>query len=122
MVFAEFTKASKSAVVGQYPNANKDGAKRTVREALHYKASDGTTATAYLVFNVTFQTGATPRSHLADIDYTEPEPDGIKDLKDTKELEDSSDIFNLSGQRISQMQKGINIIGGKKVLNNRVFR
>ena len=122
VVFAEFTKASKSAVVGQYPNANKDGAKRTVREALHYKASDGTTATAYLVFNVTFQTGATPRSHLAAIDYTEPEPDGIKDLKDTKELEDSSDIFNLSGQRISQMQKGINIIGGKKVLNNRVFR
>ena len=39
---------------------------------------------------------------------------GIKDLKD---LKDSNDvIFNLSGQRISKMQKGLYIVNGKKTL------
>ena len=43
--------------------------------------------------------------------------DGIGDLKDSKDLEDSkAGIFNLSGQHLSKPQKGINIIGGKKVL------
>ena len=43
--------------------------------------------------------------------------DGIGDLKDSMDLIDSKDnVFNLSGQRISIPQKGINIIGGKKVL------
>ena len=73
VVYAEFTKATKSAVVGQFPNANTDGTKRTVREALCYKDRDGRMATAYLVFNVTFQANASPRCHLAAIDYTAPE-------------------------------------------------
>lgn len=34
-----------------------------------------------------------------------------KDLKDTKNL-----IFNLAGQRLSKMQKGVNVINNKKVL------
>jgi len=43
--------------------------------------------------------------------------DGISDLKDSKDLEDSkAGIFNLSGQRLSKPQKGINIRNGKKVL------
>ena len=43
--------------------------------------------------------------------------DGIGDLKDSKDLEDSKDnVFNLSGQRISTPQKGINIVGGRKIL------
>ena len=36
---------------------------------------------------------------------------GLKDLNGSKDV-----IFNLAGQRISKTQKGINIIGGKKVL------
>ena len=36
---------------------------------------------------------------------------GIADLKDSKDL-----IYNLAGQRLGKMQKGINIVGGKKVL------
>ena len=39
VVYAEFTKSSKSVVVGQFPNANSNGTKRTIREALHYKTS-----------------------------------------------------------------------------------
>ena len=40
---------------------------------------------------------------------------GVKDLKDSKGLKDLS-IYNLTGQRLSKMQKGINIVNGKKVL------
>ncbi len=39
---------------------------------------------------------------------------GISDLKDLKDSKDL--IFNVAGQRIQKMQKGINIINGKKVL------
>lgn len=37
---------------------------------------------------------------------------GIRDLKDSKNLK----VYNLSGQRLSKPAKGINIVGGKKVL------
>lgn len=36
---------------------------------------------------------------------------GLKDLKDSKDL-----IYNVAGQRMQKMQRGINIVGGKKVL------
>ena len=39
---------------------------------------------------------------------------GIADLKDSKDSKDL--IYNLAGQRLGKMQKGINIVGGKKVL------
>ena len=49
-----------------------------------------------------------------------PDPDGIKDLKDSKDLKnlkDSKDIiFNLAGQRLNKVQKGVYIINGKKIL------
>lgn len=49
--------------------------------------------------------------------YFNNDPTGINDLKDSNDFKDSKDfIFNLSGQRLSKMQKGINIINGKKVL------
>lgn len=41
---------------------------------------------------------------------------GIEDLKDSKDLKDSNVIYNIAGQRISKMQRGINIVNGKKVL------
>ena len=44
----------------------------------------------------------------------EEEETGLKDLKDLKDLNDV--IYNLAGQRISKLQKGINIVNGKKVL------
>ena len=124
VVFAEFTKSSKSGVVGQYPNANKDGAKRTVREALHYKTANGQTATAYLVFNVTFQSGATPRSNLTAIDYTDPTPDGISEIKNEElKIKNEGAIYDLSGRKLSivnhqlSIPHGLYIIGGKKFLS-----
>lgn len=46
----------------------------------------------------------------------EPNPTAIEDLKDTKDLK--GPIYNISGQRLDKMQKGINIVNGKKVLRN----
>ena len=38
---------------------------------------------------------------------------GIEDIKD---LKDSNVIYNVAGQRIQKMQKGINIVNGKKIM------
>ena len=77
VAYAEFTKSSKSAVIGQYPNANSNGTQRTIREALRYRNQDGDIATAYLVFNITFETGSKNYAYLTDIDYVEPRTEGI---------------------------------------------
>lgn len=116
VVYAEFTKSTKSVVVGQFPNANPDGTKRTIREALCYKDCDGRTATAYLIFNITFQTGVTARSHLTNIDYTTPDSDAVSAVStETKSIQT---IYDLLGCRLNQSNKthGIYIVDGKKVL------
>ena len=42
---------------------------------------------------------------------------GLSELNNwTIEQSDNCQIYNLSGQRVSKMQKGINIVGGKKIL------
>ena len=46
--------------------------------------------------------------------FNEDDATGIKDLNELKNLDGV--IYNLAGQRISKMQKGINIINGKKIL------
>ena len=43
------------------------------------------------------------------------DPDGIKEMK-SEELKNEEAIYNLAGQRLSKMHKGINIVGGRKVL------
>ena len=44
------------------------------------------------------------------------DPDGIKEIKDEDLMKNEGAIYNLSGQRLSKMQRGINIIDGRKVL------
>ena len=44
---------------------------------------------------------------------------GIKDIKvhnDAKDSKSLKGIYNLSGQRLSKIQKGVNVMKGKKVL------
>ena len=48
------------------------------------------------------------------ISFDDDDATGISDLKDLKDSKDL--IYNIAGQRIQKMQKGINIINGKKVL------
>lgn len=40
--------------------------------------------------------------------------DGVNTIKDEK-IKEKNDIYNLSGQRLSKLQKGINIVNGRKV-------
>ena len=48
------------------------------------------------------------------ITLSDDDPTGIENLN--VNLDDNESIFNLAGQRIGKMQKGINIVNGKKVL------
>ena len=43
------------------------------------------------------------------------DPDGIKGVT-ADHSKQSTEIYNLSGQRLSKMQKGINIVNGKKIM------
>ena len=41
------------------------------------------------------------------------DPDGVRDIKESKSLD--GPIYNLAGQRLSKLQKGINIVNGRKI-------
>lgn len=116
VVYAEFTKSTKSAVVGQYPNANSNGTKRTIREALHYKDGNGKSATVYLVFNISFQTGATVRSYLTNINYTELVPNSVNAIETTTNEERV--VYDVQGRKVKpgNRTRNIYIVGGKKYL------
>ncbi|MBR4521990.1 MAG: DUF4859 domain-containing protein [Prevotella sp.] len=119
-VFAEFTKSTKSALVGQYPGANPDGTTRTIRELLRYIDASGKTAKAYLVFNITFKANATPSSRLNKIDYVEPAPVGVLAVNGMKNRPQGV-VYDLNGRSlgpvpVSKLRDGIYIIDGKKVI------
>lgn len=48
--------------------------------------------------------------------FEDDEPTGIADMEGGIEKIEDAEIYNLAGQRLNKMQKGVNIIGGKKVL------
>lgn len=47
--------------------------------------------------------------------FLDDEETGISEIENGK-LKDDSSIYNLAGQRIGKMQKGVNIVNGRKVL------
>lgn len=118
-VYAEFTKSTKSALVGQYPSANTDGNTRTIREVLRYIDASGKTAKANLVFNITFKAGATAHSRLSEIDYVEPVPTVINGVKGKQNIPQGV-VYDLNGRKIgvvpvSELKDGTYIIDGIKV-------
>ena len=49
--------------------------------------------------------------------YTNNDPDGIREVEAGRPaLSDGQSIYNLAGQRLEKLQKGLNIVGGKKIL------
>lgn len=48
------------------------------------------------------------------LDMSEDDPDGINDLN--ANFNDDESIYNVAGQRLGKMQKGINIVNGKKII------
>ena len=84
-------------------------AKPAEGEVGFYKAKEGSTIAAgkaYLQSN----TGSQVKAFY----FTEDDATGIEDLNTLNNQ--NTPIYNLAGQRISKMQKGINIMNGKKVL------
>jgi len=55
--------------VGQYPDINKSGDQRTIRQAIVYKNYSGQTATAYFNFYITFDDQVTNNGYAAAIHY-----------------------------------------------------
>ena len=41
---------------------------------------------------------------------------GIEEVQSSRPVQKDNAIYNLAGQRLNKMQKGINIVNGKKVL------
>jgi len=44
------------------------------------------------------------------------ETDGIRSIDNEPLTIDNGEIFNLAGQKMNRLQKGINIVNGRKVL------
>jgi hypothetical protein len=43
-------------------------------------------------------------------------PTGIQEIPNSQKLTANSQLYNLQGQRLSQPQKGLNIVNGRKVV------
>lgn len=42
--------------------------------------------------------------------------DGIEQIGNSQLTNENAPIYNLNGQRIEQLQRGVNIVGGKKMM------
>ena len=96
--------AEDTEATGKYILAKPEGA-----EVGFYQATSGTikAGKAYLESS----------SGVKAFYFDEDDATGIENLNDLKDSKDlNGAIYNLAGQRISKMQKGINIVNGKKVL------
>jgi len=77
-----------------------------------YKAKNNTVATNRAYIHVPVSVNV--KCFLLDL---ENDPTGIESIQNSKfKIQNEDAIYNLAGQRLSKMQKGINIINGKKVL------
>ena len=75
-----------------------------------YKASKGTTIAAGKAYYQ--NAGAQVKAFY----FAEEDATGISTIDNGQLAIDNEPIYNLAGQRISKMQKGINIVNGKKIL------
>lgn len=111
-LFSEFTPSGLSFSIGQYPGKLSAGSTYTIRQALNYQYKRNSFCRANFVFNITI--GPAASATLRSIDYTDPRTTGIATHRSTFSAPHS--IYTLTGQRLSQPQKGINIIDGRKVI------
>ena len=111
-LYSEFSPTGLSFNVGQYPNRLTVGNDYSICQALRYRQSADTEATARFIFRV-HVTNGDYGAQLASIDYTDPSTVGIHPSPFT--LHPSPAIYDLQGRRLSKPQKGLNIINGQKV-------
>jgi len=113
-LYSEFSPSSLSFTVGQYPGKLTEGKDYTIGQILRYKQSADKEALARFIFRVHVTGNSEYGAELASVEYTDPRTMGIKDLTPTLSKGEEA-IFNLQGRRLSQPQKGINIINGRKI-------
>ena len=99
----KFSATDKTADGKQYCLAKKD-------VVGFYKVAEGQTIPARKVY-LEAETGVKSFFGFDPGDAT-----GLNEVLSVKNEESSAEIFNVAGQRISKMQRGINIVGGKKIL------
>ena len=73
-----------------------------------YKANEGTIKAGKAYIEV-------PATEVKVFYFNGEDATGINGLNDVNDLNDAA-IYNVAGQRVSKLQKGINIVNGKKVL------
>ncbi len=81
----------------------------TLQSGPLFKPYNGTNVTGFRS-HIEAETG----SDVKAFDIIFNDATGINDLNDSKDIKGT--IYNLAGQRISKVQKGVNIINGKKIL------
>ena len=82
-----------------------------------YKFQDGSTTSITLGANKAYLDTATPggavKGFVFDLDEN---PDAISEINGQWSMDNGQSIYNLSGQRMSKPQRGMNIINGKKII------
>ena len=59
---------------------------------------------------------STAQARIKTIEVTYVNTDIVTAISTPTSIQSETAIYNLAGQRLSKMQKGINIVGGKKIL------
>lgn len=97
-VYSEMDANTLAFTIGQYPNHCKNGDVYQIGQGLRYKDSEGHVAVAKLIFHI----------------YIGGLPTDIEENVKIKELKNEC-IYNLNGLRTNILQKGMNIVDGKKI-------
>lgn len=95
VVFSEFAPASMAFTIGAMPHANSSGDQLTIRQALRYKDSQGNVATAYFVFNITFDADAVNSAELSGVEYGDPWLVGDVDMNHEIAVADVAALVNV---------------------------
>ena len=113
-LYSELATGNWTFYLGQYPGRCAEGSAYTVRQALRYRKNAREYAQANFTFNVTVG-GNAPSVSLRTIDYTNPDTEGIQATQTDGQSAPSA-VYDLLGHRLSEPQRGLNIIDGRKVV------
>ena len=115
VLYSEYQENALSFNIGQKPGSVSQGNDYTFGQILRYKQADGKEAMARFIFQVHItntEYGAT----LTNIDYNDPTT-GVQELQHAQNAKPKSQaLFDLQGRQLTQPQKGINIIEGRKTV------
>lgn len=111
-VYSEFSPSSLTFNLGQYPGKCAEGSTYTIRQALRYRQSAQTYATAHFVFRITVG-GTAATTTLRSVSYDDP----TASIGSTPVASPAPHrIYDLQGRPLTQLQRGISIADGRLIL------